>query len=225
MLKEYIKPQKKMEVALIFIFLIFIGYQLAPYWKNNSQLEGSFDTRGFIDQQIVDTQSGTRFTKTYTLPFTGLIDAHISIITSGERGFGENVSPYRASFVAQKIELAIKYDRLILYFGTYLIFIFTISALLPASFSIRKLSFKAGDIINSDENSEEKVSIPKDENGVETLGKTTEDILENEVITARKRSEELFSRSNVLLGGGIIMAFVGIAIFYLTLPPLDTSSG
>lgn len=92
-------------------------------------MEGSFDTRGFIDQQIVDTQSGTRFTKTYTLPFTGLIDAHISIITSGERGFGENVSPYRASFVAQKIELAIKYDRLILYFGTYLIFIFTISAL------------------------------------------------------------------------------------------------
>ena len=44
------------------------------------------------------------------------------------------------------------------------------------------------------------------------------DLFEDEVKLAEKKAEVLFTRSTLLLGGGIIMAFIGVVIFYLTLP-------
>lgn len=50
---------------------------------------------------------------------------------------------------------------------------------------------------------------------------TAEEFLSRDVSDAAKRADELYSRSTLLLAGGIIMAFIGITIFYLALPQVQ----
>jgi hypothetical protein len=47
---------------------------------------------------------------------------------------------------------------------------------------------------------------------------TPVDLFAGEVEAAANRADGLFSRSTLLLAGGIIMAFIGVGIFYVTLP-------
>jgi hypothetical protein len=53
---------------------------------------------------------------------------------------------------------------------------------------------------------------------VAPLVKTAVDLFALEVTAAEERAQILLSRSTLLLGAGIIMAFVGVAVFYVTLP-------
>jgi hypothetical protein len=52
---------------------------------------------------------------------------------------------------------------------------------------------------------------------------TAEEFLESDVERAEERARDVYRRSTILLGGGIVMAFVGVALFYLTLPSSGTS--
>ncbi|HEY1526666.1 MAG TPA: hypothetical protein VGH51_10545 [Candidatus Angelobacter sp.] len=47
---------------------------------------------------------------------------------------------------------------------------------------------------------------------------SAEEFLEADVEGAAERARDIYRRSTILLGGGIIMAFVGVALFYVTLP-------
>ncbi len=47
---------------------------------------------------------------------------------------------------------------------------------------------------------------------------TAEAVLEADVVKAEERARDVYKRSTILLGGGIVMAFVGVALFYVTLP-------
>jgi hypothetical protein len=52
----------------------------------------------------------------------------------------------------------------------------------------------------------------------------TEEVLAASVLGAEKRAEVLFSRSTLLLAGGILMAFIGVLVFYITLPDFSYGS-
>ncbi len=47
---------------------------------------------------------------------------------------------------------------------------------------------------------------------------SAEALLESDVVKAEERARDVYKRSTILLGGGIVMAFVGVALFYVTLP-------
>jgi hypothetical protein len=49
-----------------------------------------------------------------------------------------------------------------------------------------------------------------------------DEILANDADDAARRSDQLYSRSNILLAGGIIMAFVGVGVFYFSLPEVGS---
>jgi hypothetical protein len=53
---------------------------------------------------------------------------------------------------------------------------------------------------------------------------TAEEFLESDVERAEERARDVYRRATILLGGGIIMAFVGVALFYLTLPSPTSSA-
>lgn len=52
---------------------------------------------------------------------------------------------------------------------------------------------------------------------------SAESILEADVLKAEERARDVYRRSTILLGGGIVMAFVGVALFYVTLPSPSTT--
>lgn len=47
---------------------------------------------------------------------------------------------------------------------------------------------------------------------------TAEEFLQSDVERAEERARDIYKRSTILLAGGIVMAFVGVAVFYVTLP-------
>jgi hypothetical protein len=51
----------------------------------------------------------------------------------------------------------------------------------------------------------------------EAIESSAEMYLARDVEQALKRSEELFSRSTILLAGGVVMAFVGVGVFFFSL--------
>jgi hypothetical protein len=52
---------------------------------------------------------------------------------------------------------------------------------------------------------------------------SAESFLEGDVLKAEERARDIYRRSTILLGGGIVMAFVGVALFYVTLPTWSPS--
>jgi hypothetical protein len=48
------------------------------------------------------------------------------------------------------------------------------------------------------------------------------EIFKNDVLVAIRRSQSIFSRSTLLLSCAVVIAFVGVAIFYVTLPHCRT---
>ena len=53
---------------------------------------------------------------------------------------------------------------------------------------------------------------------------SAEELLESDVVKAEERARDVYRRSTILLSGGIVMAFVGVALFYVTLPQSTAGS-
>lgn len=53
--------------------------------------------------------------------------------------------------------------------------------------------------------------------------RTVDDVLSAEVLATQQRANQLYSRSTLLLLGGIVMAFIGVGVFYVTLPELGSA--
>ena len=113
---------------------------------------------------------------------------------------------------ATSASVVVRYDRIFLFLGTAAIFVFTAFALFPArtvqiSPHIYNPAFVGYPDLKSSTESEGPKAPP-----------SATDVLQSEVVATGKRAEELFSRSTLLLAGGVIMAFIGVGIFYVTLP-------
>jgi hypothetical protein len=118
-----------------------------------------------------------------------------------------NFPPGEKPFIMQPIEsIRLRYDRIVLWAGFSIVLALTIITMLR-SFSNTRVDLK--EIVTVE------TSVP-----VEQSARPEEIVsrMEAQVAAADVRAESLFGRSTLLLGGGIIMAFVGVSIFYLTLP-------
>lgn len=105
--------------------------------------------------------------------------------------------------------LQLRYDRIVLFLGTLSIFVLMVLTLSSEQSS----AIKAVRAVNTKQGS--------DDEETDLFGHTAELFLEKEVYYAQKRTEDLFSRSTLLLACGIVMAFVGVIIFYITLPEVS----
>lgn len=115
-------------------------------------------------------------------------------------------SPEGSLIVDEYASPKLRYDNLILLAGTLFVFslvIFTFSSEKSVQTSI------------ADQTKADTTASPKT---LMVISKTADDILQIGMIGAQNRAEAMFLRSTLLLAGGIIMAFIGVAIFYITLP-------
>lgn len=102
----------------------------------------------------------------------------------------------------------ILYDQLVLWLGFLLITFASIKVLLPTigRFYFGPILFDMAD------HSTEKINEDQESNT------SVKAIFQKDVMASERRAESMFARATLLLTGGIIMAFVGIVIFYITLP-------
>lgn len=113
-------------------------------------------------------------------------------------------------------EIKILYDQLVLWLGLFMIALLSIKILLP---SLSRLYLGP---IKFDLESSTEISI--DDEVQESQDSSAIYLFKKDAIAAERRAENIFARSTLLLTGGIIMSFVGVVIFYITLPEPKPSS-
>jgi hypothetical protein len=104
-------------------------------------------------------------------------------------------------------KLSVRYDQLILWLGISAMLAMTLRTLVP---SLTRLYVGPLRVHLADDETPTKAQDP-------SAPLTAIALFEAEVRSAERRAEVLFARSTLLLGGGIIMAFIGVAIFYVHL--------
>lgn len=111
----------------------------------------------------------------------------------------------RAQLYIQRAEASLRVDNFILYTGTWLGITLTLTYLVPFPriLSVSKLPATS--------------DWPK-ESPKKSTEVTAEDFLAADVSSALNQARELYSRSTLMLAGGVIMAFIGVGIFYVSFP-------
>jgi len=197
--------KRLLSVFMISTFILYIIYEISPLFQPElsdiqlRQLESVTEIEREAKSRI--DKPGEKAEQTGLIHLNSLLSAKVTVVAYG--------AEERIEITDRSIgSLTIRYDKLILLIGTAsIIFLVLVTALNSVS-GLSVLPDRGRDA----EGNSAKRSTPS----------TAEEILENEVLYAQKRSEELFSRSTLLLSGGIIMAFIGVGIFYVSLPDMTT---
>jgi hypothetical protein len=188
---------------------LFILYQLAPFFDPNASLSRATISPEYRDAQSKAaagvTKRGDKATSQFEYPASELTNAVIQVEANG----GENRLEYAQSVKS----IRIRPDRVILWTGTIAVLIAIFMVLLPSISRLREDPFEATirrvERVNREAAQKEPTTTPK---------LTPIDLFATEVDSAARRADALFIRSTLLLAGGIIMAFIGVGIFYVTLP-------
>jgi hypothetical protein len=104
----------------------------------------------------------------------------------------------------------LRFDNLILYSGIWFVVTMVWVVLFPASVEWRVTSGRADTCAEYDDES----SRDRNDN---TTKQSAESLLSTDVSLARRLARELYSRSSLMLAGGVVMAFVGVGVFYVSL--------
>jgi hypothetical protein len=194
--------------VLLATFPVYIAYSLAPYLDTDattSRIRASKVLEGVREEMIKSVDKGERRETYYSMPVSEFVEALVPVRAEY---FGE-----RPTFEAGRAQLTIRYDRLILWIGVGSVFVLTFGTLLPSLTRLQLGPLK----LDLDEASRMR-DAELDLHRSEDRPATPVALFELEVKSAERRADVLFVRSTLLLGGGIIMAFIGVAIFYVTLP-------
>jgi len=76
------------------------------------------------------------------------------------------------------------------------------------------------DISVNAQNTNQSANIPTDESRAIVNANDGIGILRDEVLFARRRAAEIHQRSSVMLAAGVVMSFVGLAVYYVSLPAI-----
>jgi hypothetical protein len=116
--------------------------------------------------------------------------------------------------------LRLRIDRLILWFGSVSIIVFSLITLVPFLQLPRSMTLRMGpaaaEIAFSDSNVVADANLRKILTPPSIA--TSLELFSQDVAVTTIRADAIFARSTLLLVGGIIMAFIGVSIFYVTLP-------
>jgi hypothetical protein len=108
-------------------------------------------------------------------------------------------------------QVAFRYDRIALFGGSWIVFLLLLFTLGP--------NLWARHVASVGNASDGLGTLP------DTQDKTAALLFEIEVARSHARADILFNRSTLLLAGGIVMAFIGVIVFYLTLPETTPAAG
>lgn len=190
----------------VLIFIVLFGYEIVPYYQKSSldQVLASKDVTQLKSVMMKSMIPGASDIQIVTIPLSQLVEGSISIMVKG----GEDHPVAELSTP----RISIRYDRLILYVGTFGFMLLLLRSMWPSLMSAKTAGIRnTKDIAGLDQTIEK----------VKVFGENAIDVLEEEVLTAQKRAEDLYNRSTLLLAGGIILAFIGVGIFYVSLPNLS----
>jgi hypothetical protein len=189
---------------------LYVAYQFSPFLERNASIAKVLSSADYRDAESRVRESiekaGQKKTVLREFPINELTSVQLEIRAEGEAN-GAVATP-------SAIQLKVRPDRAILWLGTIAVLMAVLATLLP---SLNKL--RIGSLHMDLEQSASGKSADDQGKAMQPLAKLTAvDLFAAEVESAAGRADSLFSRSTLLLSGGVIMAFIGVGIFYVTLP-------
>jgi len=195
---------------------IYIAYGVAPifYAGDSLYLEASESTIAQRVRQELEEQAKyfptPDFTHSKTFAYFPNLLVEVDLRLDANRKSGI------VQFIEKPQSASIRYDRIILVSGIAIIFAFAIYIQFPNVFrslaidDIRKSAFLP--------RASERLLPLADSSSDD--GQTAFSFLVYELSSSELLAREIFLRSTLLLVGGILMAFIGVGIFYFTLPEI-----
>jgi hypothetical protein len=189
---------------------IYIAYELAPFLNREATTARVLSSTAYKDaeKQAIGSISerGQKKISYFEYPVSELASVSVEIGAVGEDK-GPVVSPL-------KTQINLRTDRVILWVGTFAVLMAVLATLVPSLTRLRlgPLHIQLPQSFNRAESAE------AEEPTATTTTLRPVDLFAAEVQAAARRADGFFARSTLLLAGGIVMAFIGVGIFYVTLP-------
>lgn len=207
-----ISPRAQRRIAWIFILLglpLSVAPEFAPLFNIDAALAKARISDTFQKQIASMTSSGESELLVYA-PVNNMFDAEFSVSTILSPN---NATPPETHHVhAQK--LAFRYDRAIVFLGLYAIVVLTARTVL-----IKPRFSRIGQVESDGLTKAHEMVAPNVSRLIgDKVVTSAVAMLQANAKAAGIRADILFQRSTLLLAGGVLMAFVGVAVFYVTLP-------
>ncbi|HEX9147333.1 MAG TPA: hypothetical protein VGA09_23910 [Candidatus Binatia bacterium] len=189
---------------------VYIAFELAPLWDRKSVIAKAFASREYEEARgkvIYGKRPGQTNSSYFEFPVSELTVVAIGI---------NAIDMPDGVITKSEAEVKLRPDRVILWMGTVAVLLAVLATVLPGFLS----RLRVGPLRIDFASHEAGVSIP----GSMSLPPQPSaklspvDLFAAEVDAAGRRADLLFSRSTLLLTGGVIMAFIGVGIFYVSLP-------
>ena len=174
--------------------LIYIVIELVPFFNKDLTKDEAIKSVGIDDawDRLRSAQMPLDEVRSAYIhvPASSLVTVVVTMSRSGQN-----------QLIHTTTELRLRWDRLILVIGAILITV-TIFATVRNNIQSERPIIGGADA----------------QGGAAMHSRTSLELFSADVAATGLRAEALFSRSTLLLIGGIIMSFIGVAIFYVTLP-------
>jgi hypothetical protein len=187
------------------VFALFVLYAYLPLLNEQSVIENARSSplqAMAIDSLKVSVKNagqGAKEERIFTYSATPFVQVSIPYFASWDTDF-TGTNPY-VKVDSGRPNVSFRLDQFILAGAMIVMFALTLSTLYPKSEIAAKTPSK------------EEFSPSVSEQRL-----TARQVFTHEVKHAEFRAETLFKRSTYLLTGGVLMAFVGVVVFYATLP-------
>lgn len=194
-------------IAAIAVPIYFV-YELAPLLDREATVARALSSSAYRSAEKEALESikapGDKKLTYFEYPASELTTVSIEIGATGEE------KGPQARHLSTQVK--VRPDRLILWVGTFAVLVAVMSTLLPnlASLRIGPLSMNLPGKLGGE--------LVAQAPAKEVSSMSPVELFARDVESAGRRADALFARSTLLLSGGIIMAFIGVAIFYVTLP-------
>lgn len=195
-------------VASIVVPLIFIGSELASMEEHNDgnpNVDSSYldEIKTSIKKQFEESPGAHQVSREVD-KYNGILTTYKIIVTGAKPSYDDHIE-YTFDNKA-----TLKKDSLVSFLGMWVMIVYTL-------FVIKRSDFKR----RSSEITDNSNTIS---NADEITGFACTDVVDhisaikNDLEHARRKANDVYQRSTLLLVGGVVMAFVGIGIFYNSTP-------
>jgi hypothetical protein len=190
---------------------LYIAYELAPFLDREATTARVLSGAPYKDaekQARASISAGEKKISYFEYPVSELASVSVEFGAVGEEK-GPVVAPL-------KTQINLRTDRAILWAGTFTVLLAVLTTLVP---SLTRLRLGSLHIQLPENFGQAETAEAQEPAAPATPAKLTPvEFFASEVQGAARRADGFFARSTLLLAGGIVMAFIGVGIFYVTLP-------